>query len=320
MKTPFTLQVLMENSKAPCGLAISAVLDKPFHPHEDRHINTDGVGLLAAPQMQQPDPRKSSERMGAMRNVILVLGLVGLLCAAVGLRVRAADEPPTARKLNVLLLTGEDVSAHNWKEIAAATTEILQASGKFDVKQAEDFKLLESADDLAKFDVIVQTGCFTKKVDLSDQAKANLLNFVKNGKGIYLQHLATASFPKWEDFGKLCGRYWVMGKSGHNARSVFEAKIADTDHPITKGLKDFKTDDELYAKLQGTADVKALVTGDSDYSKKTEPLVFVREEGKGRVVVNNLGHDKKALQTPEVQTLVARGVEWAATGKVTDGK
>jgi type 1 glutamine amidotransferase len=31
-----------------------------------------------------------------------------------------------------------------------------------------------------------------------------------------------------------------------------------------------------------------------------------------------LGHDAKALATPNVQTIIARGVEWAATGKVAD--
>ncbi len=255
-----------------------------------------------------------------MRGILFVLSVVGLLAAMVGLNVRAADAPAAATKIHVLLLTGDDVSAHDWKAQAAATKGILEAAGKFDVTQVEDFKVLDSADELAKFDVIVQTGCFVKKTDIAEQAKENLLKFVKDGKGIYLQHLATASFPKWPEFAKLCGRYWVMGKSGHSPRGPFEAKIADADHPITKGLKDFKTDDELYSKLEGTEKIQALVTGDSDFSKKTEPLVFVHDYGKGRVVVNNFGHDKRALDTPEVSILVARGVEWAATGKVAEGK
>ena len=41
-----------------------------------------------------------------------------------------------------------------------------------------------------------------------------------------------------------------------------------------------------------------------------------RQHGKGRVVHNAYGHDRKALMTPNVQKLIARGVEWAATGKV----
>jgi type 1 glutamine amidotransferase len=64
--------------------------------------------------------------------------------------------------------------------------------------------------------------------------------------------------------------------------------------------------------------LKILVTGDSDFSKATEPRVFVRDYGKGRVIVNNFGHDRKAMDTPEVRTIMIRGVEWAATGKVLE--
>jgi type 1 glutamine amidotransferase len=46
-------------------------------------------------------------------------------------------------------------------------------------------------------------------------------------------------------------------------------------------------------------------------------LRFTLNYGKGRVVQNAFGHDRKALMTPNVQTIITRGVEWAATGKVT---
>ncbi len=97
----------------------------------------------------------------------------------------------------------------------------------------------------------------------------------------------------------------------------FESKIVDASHPITKGLSAFTTDDELYAKLAGDVPIHVLVTADSPWSKKTEPLVFCLKYGAGRVVHNCYGHDGKALQTPEVQKIIARGVEWAATGKVS---
>jgi type 1 glutamine amidotransferase len=109
-----------------------------------------------------------------------------------------------------------------------------------------------------------------------------------------------------------------MGTSGHGPRSDFLSKIVDKEHPITKGLSDFTTNDELYAKLQGDEDIQVLVTADSDWSKKTEPLVYVKRYGQGRVVYNAYGHDRKALMTPNVQKIIARGTEWAATGKVAE--
>jgi type 1 glutamine amidotransferase len=185
------------------------------------------------------------------------------------------------------------------------------------VKISEDLSPLESADTLKPYDVIVYAR-YDRKGQISEQAQKNLLDFVSGGKGFFVQHLASASFPKWTEFGKLCGHYWVMGKSGHAKRNVFESTIADANHPIVKGLKSFKTDDELYAKLQGDTPIHVIVQANSDWSKKVEPLVFCLDYGKGHVVHSAYGHDGKALETPEVKTIIARGVEFAATGKVAD--
>jgi uncharacterized protein len=250
-----------------------------------------------------------------MQRSMRILALVAMAAAILCIGAKAPQKPA---QIKVLLISGDDVSAHPWREISETTREILAGSGKFDIKVSEDPLILESANALKNYDAIVFTIYAAKLGDLPPQARENLLNFVKDGKGFFVQHLASASFPKWEEFGKLCGRKWVMGTSGHSARSVFEATIADKEHPITKGLTNFTTDDELYSKLQGTGDIHVLVTGESLFSKKTEPLVFTLDYGKGRVVQNAFGHDRKALMAPNVQKIIIRGTEWAATGKVTE--
>jgi type 1 glutamine amidotransferase len=246
----------------------------------------------------------------------MVIGLAA--CGLVG--VSAAADAPATKKIQVLLSTGDDVApAHLWREISEATREALVSSGRFDVKVCEDPLILESATALRACDVIVFTLFNFRSVPMiTPKAQENLLGFVKQGKGFFVQHLASASFGKWEEFGKLCGRHWVMGKSGHGQRSVFEVKIVDNQHPITKGMTSFKVDDELYAKLQGSEPIQVLAEADSDWSKQVEPLVFTRTYGKGRVVHNAFGHDRKAILTPEVARIIARGAEWAATGKVAD--
>ena len=240
--------------------------------------------------------------------LILIVGLAALA---------GAGEAPA--KIQVLLITGDDVAPfHDWRENSEATREVLVAAGRFDVRVCEDPLILESATALDAYDVIVFTMFNRHLPMLTDTAKKNLLAFVEGGKGFYVQHLASASYGAWEEFGKLCGRKWVMGTSGHGPRGVFTCNIANPDHPITKGMKDFKTFDELYAKLQGDEPIEVLVSADSDWSHRTEPIVFTRTYGKGRCVHNALGHDRKAIMNPSCQKLIARGVEWAATGKVAD--
>lgn len=239
-----------------------------------------------------------------------------LLIGAVALNLGFTSAALSAPKVRVLLITGDDVKSHKWQEMSAATREVLDASGKFDVQVVENLSPLDSAASLKKYDLVFLTR-YDGKTVLSDAAKQNLLDYVKSGKGFAVSHLASASFPEWSEFQKLCGRYWVMKKSGHGPRSVFTAKIADKTHPITKGMADFQTDDELYAKLFGDTPIHVLVEADSDWSKKTEPLAFTLTYGKGRVFHEAFGHDGKAIKNPPVAKLIVQGCEWAAGGKVS---
>lgn len=242
--------------------------------------------------------------------------LLGLLTLAACNTVSAEDPTP---KIQVLLIAGDDVAPfHDWRDISESTREVLVESGRFDVRICEDPLILESNNALAAYDAIVFT-MFNKSVPMiTDQAKKNLLDFVKGGKGFYSQHLASASFSEWEEFAELCGRHWVMGTSGHGPRSNFPVKIAKKDHPITKGLEDFKIFDELYAKLQGTGPIEVLVEADSDWSSQTEPMVLTSKFGQGRSVHNALGHDYKSIKNPNMKILIIRSVEWVATGKVAE--
>lgn len=245
---------------------------------------------------------------------LTLISLVLLTVPALQIGAHAAE---LANKIRVLLVTGDDVTpAHNWAEVSQAIKETLVASGRFEVRLSEDAGVLESAASLARYDLVFLHLYNAKTPTLSDAAKENLLQFVKGGKGFAVSHLSSASFKEWDEFHKLCGRWWVMGKSGHGPRSVFKARIANKDHPITKGLEDFDADDELYAKLLGDAPINVLVEADSDWSKQTEPLAFTLEYGKGRVFHETFGHDAKAIRNPSVQKLIQRGCEWAAAGKV----
>ncbi len=247
-----------------------------------------------------------------MRFLIAILACIMLVWGG-GTAVAGEAQPVQA-----LLITGDDVPAHPWREMAEATREALDASERVEVRVSEDPLILESPTALERYDVVMMLMYNRHLPTITDQAKENLLNFVRGGKGFYVQHLASASFAEWEEYGRLCGRYWVMGQSGHGPRKEFTAQIEDDTHPITQGMEDFTQDDELYAGLKGDTEIHVLVTAESSWSEKVEPLVFVHTYGEGRVVHNAFGHDGRALRNPPVARIIARGVEWAATGAVAD--
>lgn len=218
-------------------------------------------------------------------------------------------------KLKVLIVTGFDVGAHKWHETTEFTRSVLEKSGQFEVKVCEDTGIFESSS-LGTYDAVVLNYGFWDAPDPSAEGKAGLLNYVKSGKGLVALHFACSSFQDWTDYGDMLGRVWKKGVGGHGPRGKFTVNIKDPDHAITRGLKDFEADDELYAKLTGDAPIEVIASAHSDWSKKVEPIVFLKQYGQGRVVHNVLGHDVQARENPSFQKLLVRGVEWAAAGKV----
>jgi type 1 glutamine amidotransferase len=101
------------------------------------------------------------------------------------------------------------------------------------------------------------------------------------------------------------------------------------EHPVMKGLPAAwmnDADDELYDQMRGPAEnVTVLAAAYSDpatYSdpsrapKEYEPILMAISYGKGRVFHSTLGHNVAAMGAAFKGTF-QRGVEWAATGAVT---
>ena len=101
-----------------------------------------------------------------MRQALRVVALMAMVGAVFCL---GANPPQKPAQIKVLLITGDDVGAHPWREISETTREILVGSGKFDVKVSEDPLILESATALKNYDVIVFTIYAQKLGDLTPQ-------------------------------------------------------------------------------------------------------------------------------------------------------
>jgi len=161
-------------------------------------------------------------------------------------------------------------------------------------------------------------------------------------------HAANNAFLKWPEYNEMIGLGWrnkEYGVSlviddhgnivripagegrnpGHGPRHDFELVVLDVAHPITRGLpKRWRQPSEQLTHGQhGPAEGLTILT--YAWSKdvdENEPLDWVRTYGKGRVYTTMLGHtwkneDNPNYRCPEFRKLIARGVEWAATGNVS---
>jgi len=180
------------------------------------------------------------------------------------------------------------------------------------------------------------------------ETRSDFAEYVTKGGGFVSVHAANNSFPEWPEYNAMIG---VGGWGGRNEKSgpyvrlrdgkltfdtskgpggshgkqhEFLVEVRQKDHPITAGLPEkwLHSTDELYDRLRGPAkQLTVLATAFADPknggSGEHEPMLMVIEYGKGRVFHTTLGHAEVAMRCVGFRVTFARGVEWAATGKVT---
>lgn len=237
----------------------------------------------------------------------------------------AADRP-----VKVLIITGDNVPAHDWKGTTQVLTDILAAPAKkFDVTTTTTPAKDLTDEDLAKYDVLLlnyrDTAQGGEDTKWSDENKKAFLKAVHDGgKGLVVHHFASAAFtkPNWDEFERAIAGGW-RSQGFHGPKHEFAVKRTDAKHPISDGApaKFDHVIDELYSNSKLFPETTVLATAYCDPNKprgtgKDEPVIWVNTYGKGRVFNNALGHDTTAMSDKNYQEWVRRGVEWAATGDV----
>ena len=256
-----------------------------------------------------------------MLRILSVICVAGLLAFSAPTAQAAAPQAkaPAAPKAKVLIVTGEDL--HDWRQTTPALAEQLGRDPRLDVRVVQDPFFLDSPA-LDRYDVIVLHFASWKPPapgqkaapipTPGEAARANLKRVVEAGKGLVLVHFACGAWPDWPEFVNLAGRIYDPKLRAHDRRGPFRVEIVQPNHPITKGLQPFETDDELYTCLAGEPSIEVLATAKSKVDGKDYPMAFVLSCGKGRVFHCALGHDPKALAPEAVGELFRRGTAWAA--------
>jgi hypothetical protein len=245
-------------------------------------------------------------------------------------------------KIHVLILSGRN--NHDWRTTTPFLKRILEATGLFDVRVTEEPAALNH-DALQYYQVLVSDYCGPRWGVTAEQAVAD---FVRSGKGLVAVHGASYAFgdmpvlgpghqpigllqPPWPEWAAMIGGSWSAAepKTGHAPRHLFDVRWTDPTHPIAAGLgpefqisaPTFRVSDELYHTQRMQPGVHVLATAFDDPANggtgRDEPLLWTNRFGDGRVFYTALGHDVAAMSAAGFVVSFARGVEWAATSKVT---
>ena len=263
-----------------------------------------------------------------MRSTIVCLILTACLLTA----PVAAQQ---SSSLRALILTGKN--DHDWVPTTPILKQILVNSGRFEVRINEEPSGITSRT-LAGFDVLIlhyngpRWGVETEKA---------VTEFVRSGKGMVAIHGVSYAFggqiirgpghaltgvteQPWSEYSEMLGATWTEEnlKRGHGKRHIFPVRFTDWDHPIAKGLGEtLIANDELYHNMTilPNAKVIGVAWDDPDLggTGRDEPVLWTVNYGSGRVFHTTMGHDGSAMNEPGFMSVLARGAEWAATGKVT---
>jgi uncharacterized protein len=247
-----------------------------------------------------------------------------------------------ANRVDVVLVAGG-----RWHDVDYARAEILGELVRHDVTRTRVFEAFVDPDVLDTADVLVTWTCDVRPDP--EQATA-LVRFVSRGGRWLALHASTSVIDPPDRPGAVYRTPRVLGEVAqvlgsqfiaHPPIAPFRVDVANSDHPLVRGIDSFETTDELYVsevhppfELLLSAHYAGACRGfeegaevDGDW-----PVLTMKATGAGSVCVFTLGHcrgrfdladvgvedretvDHIAWQTPQYRELLRRTIAWAVHG------
>lgn len=232
-------------------------------------------------------------------------------------------KPKKAR--SVLVFNRMEGFRHGCVPFADAALKIMgEKTGAFTATLSDDMAMFD-ADKLFAFDAVVFNNTTGLKFEKPEH-RANLMKFVREGKGVIGLHAASDNFPTWPEGVALMGGQF----DGHpwGAGGTWAVKLDDPGHPLVASFdgKGFAIKDEIY-QVKGPysrtthkvllsldwhdernqkVDQKGIHRADRDFA-----IAWIKREDKGRVFYSSLGHNNEVYWNPAVLAHYLAGIQYA---------
>ena len=268
--------------------------------------------------------------------------LIGLACALAALNLSAAP-------LRVLFFSKSsgwvhDVINQNNERPSYAENTLAKLGPKQGIEFtfSKDGSLFSTAY-LAQFDAIMfyTSGDLTstgrdRYPGLTGEGLEAFYNYIANGGGFLGVHSTSDTFhtyergggnnpirgPRYRNYGEAADRF-VKTLGGefirHGPQQVATATVVDNKFPgFDKLGGEIKVKEEWYTLKEFAPDIHVLLVMNTtgmeggDYARANYPLAWVREQGKGRVGYNAMGHREEIWDSEFYQSMILGQLRWVA--------
>ncbi len=169
-----------------------------------------------------------------------------------------------------------------------------------------------AATDLTRFDLIVP---MMTQVQVAPEGLKALIAAVAAGTGLGGFHGGMGdTFRAEPSYQYMTGGQWVA-----HPGNVIDYRVTVTrgDDPIMAGIEDFDyRSEQYYLHVDPANEVLATTTFDGAHDPWTKgavmPVVWKKRYGAARVFYSALCHKASELDHPQMQTILRRGLAWAA--------
>ncbi len=237
----------------------------------------------------------------------------------------------------VFLLAGIGCSSGKKSKSSSGKLSVLIVTGGHEFEREAFFAMFDSFDRIAYHEVVhpqadnVFTDGTAAKYDvlvfydmyqeITAEQKAAFIDLLKKGKGIVVLHHALASYQAWPEFEKIVGGKYFLQPHMENGREVagstfkhgqdIPVHVVNLQHPVTKGIPDFRIHDEVYGGFSVSENVEPLLSTEHPLSGKI--IAWAHKYDGARVVTVQLGHDHSAYENPNYRRLIKQAIMWVAS-------
>lgn len=219
--------------------------------------------------------------------------------------VPVAAQP--ARKIKIVLVSGKKdhgPGEHDYPAWKKVWSEMLSADDLVEVESADEWP---TSNQIATAQVLV----FFQRGSWNAEKAATMDGYFKRGGGAVYLHYAVDGGNDPEGFAERIGlasrSTSLKYRHGHLKLNFNKA----SNHPVIRNFDQVEFHDESYWEMLGNPkNIEILATGKEDNAD--QPLIWARNQEKGRVVVSILGHYSWTFDDPLFRILILRSIAWSA--------